>query len=171
MLWSRLTVINWIQIFIVSPLIVISFLNLTWRIPYTSKIVYSQGLRIKRLCSSSLAFEKHLMSIRYSLGNRGCLKNLVDNQLRMVVENKPEQLSEHQANHGTDVPLVVTYDPRFHDLGRIIRKNFIFLYAEEQAKQLFEPAPFVSFRLGFSLRNHLVRAKVYPFLKEKGSSW
>ena len=111
------------------------------------------------------------MSISYSFGNRGYLKNLVDNQLRMAVENKPEQLSEHQTNHGTDVPLVVTYDPRFHDLGRIIRKNFIFLYAEEQVKQLFEPAPFVSFRSGFSLRNHLVRAKVYPFLKEKGSSW
>ena len=37
MLWSGLTVINLRQIFIVSPLIVISFLNLTRHIPYTSK--------------------------------------------------------------------------------------------------------------------------------------
>ena len=37
MLCSGLTVINLRQIFIVSPLIVISFLNLTRHIPYTLK--------------------------------------------------------------------------------------------------------------------------------------
>ena len=55
--------------------------------------------------------------------------------------------------------LVVTYHPRFHDLGRIITENLIYLYVEEQVKQVFTPAPFVSFRSGFSLRNHLVRAR------------
>ena len=34
-------------------------------------IAYSQGLQIKRLCSSSLAFEKHLESIRSSFGKCG----------------------------------------------------------------------------------------------------
>ena len=62
--------------------------------------------------------------------------------------------------------LVVTYYPRFLDLGKIIRKNFIYLYSEEQVKKAFTSAPFVSFRLGFSLRKHLVRAKVYPLLSE-----
>ena len=133
-------------------------------------IVFSQGLHIKRLCSSSLAFEKHLGSIRFWFGKRGYPKKLVDNQLRKVVENRSEQLSEHQRKHGTGVPLVVTYHPRFHNLRRIIRKDFIYLYTEEQVKQVFTPAPFVSFRSGFSLRNHLVRAKVYPLLKKKGSS-
>ena len=68
------------------------------------------------------------------------------------------------------MPLVVTYHPWFHDLGKIIRKKFIYLYAEQQVKQVFTPAPFVLFRSGFSLRNHLVRAKVYTLLREKGSS-
>ena len=30
--------------------------------------------------------------------------------------------------------------------------------------------PFVSFRSGYSLRSHLVRAKVFPLIREKGSS-
>ena len=68
-----------------------------------------------------------------------------------------EQLSEHQTKRGTGVPLVVTCHPRFHDLGRIIRENLIYLHVEEQAKQVFTPAPFMLFRSGFSLRNHLVR--------------
>ena len=59
-------------------------------------IVYSQGLRIKRLCSSSLTFEKHLESIRSWFGKRGYPKKFVDNQFRRVVEKRPEQLPEHQ---------------------------------------------------------------------------
>ena len=117
-----------------------------------------------------MAFEKHLESIRSWFGKRGYPKKLVHNQLRRVVENRPEQLTEHQTKHGTGVPLVITYYPRFYDLGKIIRKNFFYLCAEQQVKQVFTPAPFVSFGSGFSLRNHLVRAKVYPLLKEKESS-
>ena len=109
-----------------------------------------------------MAFEKHLESIRAWFGKRGCAKKLVVNQLRRVVENRPEQIPEHQTKHGTGVSLVVTYHPRFQDLGKIIRKNVIYLYAEQQVKQVFTPAQFVSFRSGCSLRNHLVRPKVYP---------
>ena len=94
-------------------------------------IVYSQVLRIKRLCLLSLAFEKHLQSMRSWFRKRGCPGKLVDNQLRRVVENRPGQLPEHQTKHGTGVPLMVTYHLRFHDLGKIIRKCFIYLYAEQ----------------------------------------
>ena len=61
-------------------------------------IVYSQGLRIKRLCSSSLAFEKHLDSIRSWFGKRSYPKKLVDNQPRRVVESRPEQYQNIKQN-------------------------------------------------------------------------
>ena len=35
---------------------------------------------------------------------------------------------------------------------------------------MFTPAPLVSFRSGYSLRSHLVRAKVYLLIRKKGSS-
>ena len=41
----------------------------------------------------------------------------------------------------TGVPLIVTYYPRFHNLNNIIRRHFTFLYAEEQVKSVFTPAP------------------------------
>ena len=69
----------------------------------------------------------------------------------------------------TGIPLLVTYHPRFYNLSAIRRKYFTFLYAEEKVKRIFTPAPFVSFRSGYSLRNHLVRAKVYPLIREKGT--
>ena len=169
MLRSGLTVINLRQISYSKPTDCHQFLefNLAHPIHIKNPIVYSQGLQIKRLCSSPLTFEKHLESIPSWFGKRGYPKKLVGSQLRRAVEKKAEQLSEHQTIHGTGVPLVVTYHPRFYDFGRIIRKNFIYLYVEKQVKQVFTPAPFVSFRSSFNLRNHLVRAKAYPLLREK----
>ena len=42
-------------------------------------IVFSQGLRIKRLCSSNVAFENHLGSLKGWFQNRGYHKTLVEN--------------------------------------------------------------------------------------------
>ena len=94
-------------------------------------IVYSQGLRIKRLCSKKDAFEKHLESFRSWFGQHGYPKKLVDNQIRRVLESKPEQLFESCTKTGIGVPLVVTYHPRFHNLSNTIRKLFTYFYAEE----------------------------------------
>ena len=90
-------------------------------------IVYSKGLRIKRLCSKKDAFEKHLESLRSWFGKRGYTKKLVDNQIRRVLESKPEQLFESRIETGIGVPLVVTYHPRFHNLTNTIRKLFIYM--------------------------------------------
>ena len=65
-------------------------------------------------------------------------------------------------NGGTGVPLVVNYNPILCRLGQVIRKNLCFLYQDEEVKQVFSPAPFVSFRSVRTLRSHLVRAKIYP---------
>ena len=84
-----------------------------------------------------------------------------DNQIRRVLESKPEQPFESRSKTGIGVPLVVTYHSRFYNLSNTIRKLFIYLYAEEQVKKVFTPAPFVSFRSIYNLRSNLVRAKVY----------
>ena len=59
--------------------------------------------------------------------------------------------------------------PRFHNLGFIIKKFFVYLYADEQVN-FFTPAAFVSFRSDYSLRNHLVHAIVCCCLRVNGSS-
>ena len=52
------------------------------------KIVYREGSLIKRLYSSSLAFEKYLESIRSWFGKSCFPEKLVDNQLRRTVKKK-----------------------------------------------------------------------------------
>ena len=43
-------------------------------------------------------------------------------------------------------PLVVTYNPAFKNSFQVIRKKLQLLYADEDVKKVFSPAPFVSFR-------------------------
>ena len=70
-------------IFIVSLLIVINFWRVITAHPIHKKksIVYSQGLRIKWLCSKKDTFEKHLESLCFWFGKRGYPKEFVDNQI------------------------------------------------------------------------------------------
>ena len=106
------------------------------------------------LCSKKDAFEKHLESLRSWFGKRDYPKKLVDNQITRVFESKPEQLFESCTKTEIGVPLAATYHPWFHSLSNTIIKLFIYLYAEEQVKKVFTPAPFLSFRSGYSLRSH-----------------
>ena len=57
---------------------------------------------------------------------------------------------------------MVNYNPILCRLGQVMSKNFCFLYQDEEVRQVFNPAPFVSFRIVRTLRSHLVRARVYP---------
>ena len=85
----------------------------------------------------------------------------MDAQIKRASEKNLDELFERPNKKETRVPLVATYNPRFHKVSAIIRKYFTFVYSEEKVKRGFTPASFVSFRFGYSLRNHLVRAKVY----------
>ena len=64
-------------------------------------------------------------------------------------------------NGGTGLSLVVNDNPILCCLGQVIRKDLFLLYQHGEVKQVFNPAPFVSLRGVRTLRNHLVRAKVY----------
>ena len=84
--------------------------------------------------------------------------------MKLVTETG--QTSDQTYKRGSDVPLVLTYHPRLKNVNDITKKHLAFLYAREQVENTFTFPPFVSFRVGFSLRKHLVRAKVYPHLRE-----
>ena len=127
-------------------------------------VAYTQGLHIKKLCSSNIAFENHLKSLKGWFQNRGYPKALVENQLKRITETR--QTSDQIYKRGNGVLLVLTYHPGLKNVDDIIKKHLVFLYAKEQVENVFTPPPFVSFRASFSLRKHLVRAKVYPLLRE-----
>ena len=58
-------------------------------------------------------------------------------------------------NGGTEVPLVVIYNPLLSHLGLVMCKNFSFLYQDEEVKQVFTNTAFASFCSVGTLRSHL----------------
>ena len=117
----------------------------------------------------SINFPGNIENLKTWFCNRGYPEKVGDVRIKRVTEKSLDGILERPNRKETGVPLVVTYHLRFHNLSAIIRKCFTFLYAEEKVKRVFTPTPFVSFSSGYNLRNHLVRAKVYPLIREKGT--
>ena len=67
------------------------------------------------------------------------------------------------------IPLVVTYHPSLKNIGRIINQNLYILYMNKDVKNVFTPAPMISFRSARKLSSYLVRAKLYPLERTVGS--
>ena len=141
MLQSVSTVSTLKLIFIVSPLIAISFLSLTQRILFITKnrLCITKGCVLKGCAPRKMLLKNTLKVYVLGLASVVIRKNVLT-----------EQLFENRTKTGIGVPLVVTYYPRFHKLRNTIRKLFIYLYAEEQVKKMFTSAPFVSFRSGYN---------------------
>ena len=133
-------------------------------------IVFSQTLRLKRICSQKSDLNSHVKELKSWFSKRGYPDRIVTEQVNRALrseENVKERDGKHMKENG--VPLVVTYNPNFKNLSILIRKNLQFLYADPETKRVFTPAPFVSFR---SVRNlsFLVRSKVYPLERKVGSA-
>ena len=67
------------------------------------------------------------------------------------------------------VPFVLTYHLLFKSVGKIINKNLNLLYVDDEVKKVFTPKPKTSFRSARKMDSYLVRAKLYPEERTKGS--
>ena len=134
-------------------------------------IVYSQALRIKRLCSSEGRFLNHLNQFKQWFTKRGYPSKVITEQCNKAKSHiavpREDQTSSRPRENVT--PLVVTYHPAFTNLSTILRKHFHVLQITEGTKRVFSSAPFVSFRNPKTLRNSLVRAKLPKLEIRKGT--
>ena len=130
-------------------------------------IIFSQTLRLKRICSEKNDLNVHVEDLKTWFRKRGypdfLIKEQVEKALRLTSRD------ENNSKEVNGVPLVVTYNPAFKNLVQVIRKNLQLLYADEEIKKVFSPAPFVSFRSTRNLKSYLVRSKIYPLERKVGS--
>ena len=122
---------------------------------------------MSRICSKKSDLVANVRKLKDWFKERGYQEDMVNKETKRTLESPSlgcSKTSERSVsgNGGTGVPLVVNYNPIPCCLGQVRRKNLRFLYQDKKVKQVFNPAPFVSFRSVRTLRSHLVRAKVYP---------
>ena len=133
-------------------------------------ISYSQGLRIKRLCSSEIDFENNLKEMVKWFEIRGYPIRTIKEGTKKVRESGRPSLTENVTGPKKNgVALVLTFNSVLENFNNVIRKHVTILYRDRAVKALFTPAPFVAYRTGYSLKSHLVRAKVYPLERIVGS--
>ena len=94
------------------------------------------------------------------------IKNQVARALQSTSNNSANRSKQEKE---TGISLVTTYHPRLKGLSGLIKRNLQYLYADEEFKKVFTPAPFVSFRSARNLKSFLVRSKVYSLERKTGS--
>ena len=133
-------------------------------------IIFSQTLRLKRICSQKSDLDSHVKELKIWFSKRGYLVKVISEQVNGALrskENVKEKDGQHMEENG--VPLVLTYNPNFNNLSFSIRKNLQFLYADPETERVFTPASFVSFQSARNLKGFLVRSMVYPLERKLGS--
>ena len=100
------------------------FLHYTSSHPDHTKrsIIYSQALRISRICSNKSDFLKHLESMKSWFEVRGYPKKLREQEIEKVKFFKNSNVVRQQ-DPKKGVPFVLTYHPLSKLMGKIIKKK------------------------------------------------
>ena len=130
-------------------------------------VVFSQTLRIIRLCSEENNFKNYRSQMKSWFLKREYPEKLIENKMRKVKSCKEgiKRRKESKAFH-----LLLRTTPQLKNLGRIINENFYLLNLNEETKKLFSPRPMVSFKSPRKISSYLVRAKLYPLDRVVGST-
>ena len=102
-------------------------------------VVYSQALRLSRICSEEKDFEKHICEMKSWFSWMGYLQKLVETEASKVKFSGQRVFHWTKAEKG--VLLVVTYQPLLKIIGKIIHDNLYLLYMNGELKHLFTPGP------------------------------
>ena len=109
-------------------------------------------------------FRKHTREMRSWFYKRDYPKVLVETKMGKV---KFSGYNRRNKREKKGIPLCD--HPSLKNIGRIINQNLYILYMNEDVKNVFTPAPMISFRSARKLSSYLVRAKLYPLERTVGS--
>ena len=145
------------------------YLNFSSAYPNHTKrsLVFSQTLRMSRLCSNESDSEWNKEKMRSWLVKREYPEKLIDSEIRKVKFNIKETNNKNKSQNG--VSFIVTYHPLLNSLCGIIRKNLHLLNIYQKVKEVFSSQPMVSFRSTRKLSSYLVPSKLYLLERRVGS--
>ena len=101
--------------------------------------VFSQNLRISRLCSYEENFIKHKANMKSWFLKREYSEKLISAEMDKVKFSNIERKSNSKTQKG--ILLVVTYHPLLKSLSRIVNNNIYLLHTDQEVKRRFTPEP------------------------------
>ena len=123
--------------------------------PYSLKksIAYSQVLRIKRICSTQNAFEKHSSNLLQQLKKKGYHHDTLKEQIEKArVQERTLLLNKNPEEVKQSIPISITYNRTLPKFKSIVDKNWHLLQVNLELKERFQSSPIIAFRKNKNLK-------------------
>ena len=135
------------------------------------------GIRMKRICSNQLDYQRHREKLTNRLTERGYPRKEIVCELKKVDHMKRDDLlngkrETQTKNREGRVPMVVTYSSFLPDIRAILQKNRRILHRSDKLKKIFTKDPMVAFKRGKNLKDLLIHGKtsITPFVGDERAS-
>ena len=127
-------------------------------------ILFSQALRMSRICSTNDDFKKRSLELKSHLLHRGYKPSFVQDQIDRASHIRREDALTPRTRtcHNKRVPLVVTYYPNLPNLTALTKNNLPVLHASSRLKKAIPGQPLIAYRRPKNLRDLLVKAELKP---------
>ena len=142
-----------------------------------TSIIYSQALRIKRICSEEREMRKQFSVLKEKLLVRGYESAVIDeNILKTNAITREELLREKEKNvSNPKLPFITTFNKTLPNIREKIDSNWNTLKINQKISKAFQEKPLVAFRRNRNLQdliggNTILNNKVVRLNLSKGSS-
>ena len=128
--------------------------------------IKGEAIRLLRTNSSEINFQEAISSFKTRLQTRGYPKQLVDKTVSEV-SFAGRQSALHKQNRKTDgkiMPFVTTFHPGVKKLKQILMQKWSSIQNQPLLKTIFQTPPIISYKRGKSLKDMLVRAKIWRLI-------
>ena len=135
-------------------------------------IPYGQALRLNRICSDDLSFDRNCDNLEAWLIRQGYSAKMIRHEIikaRKFRRNDLLDKAKHQRK-SPDLVLSLTYHPALSRLKNILSKIHLLLTPNKSHENVFPNVPVVAFKRGRSLKDILVRAKLPSINSNSGGS-
>ena len=111
--------------------------------PYHTEksVVFSQTLRISRLCSSEIDFENHKEEMKSWFRKRDYPEDLISSGMSKEKFSNLRLKSNDKNHNMKGMSLVVAYHSLLKSLSAIITKNLSILHIDKEVKKVFTRPP------------------------------
>ena len=124
--------------------------------------IKGDALRLLRTNSSKIIFEEKITNFKAHLLQRGYPEDLINTTLSEVnFKDRKLALQQKPKTNLRILPFVTQYQPSVPNLKQILMKNWHLIEKQPLLRETYKKPPLVSHKRGRSLKDILVRAKLW----------
>ena len=129
-----------------------------------NSLPYCLALRLRRICSNKTYFNQRAKGMEHHLLQRGYTKGCIRDAVTKAssISREDALVDKTNDNQLTQVPFVVTYNPKLPSRPKILKESQSILHSSERCSTVFTEMPLVSYRRSMNLSDMLCSKRLAP---------